>query len=401
MSCLKDKKILLIVCGSIAAYKSAYLVRALRKKEAQVKVVMTPSAQNFISPLTLATLSKNACLIEFEKENGLWNNHVDLALWADALVIAPASANTLAKMAHGLCDNLALACYLSAKCPVFFAPGMDLDMYKHPATKNNIDTLISYGNILIPAEHGELASGLVGEGRMAEPEHIVEHLEDSIHNNLKLSGLRALVSAGPTYEKIDPVRFIGNFSSGKMGFAIAEELRKNGAQVTLVTGPTKLESHPDIHRIDVLSAKEMLKACSHAFPDSKITIMSAAVADYTPAEVAQEKIKKKESTFSIPLEKTTDILKTLGASKNEKQILIGFALETENEHENAVKKIHNKNLDFIVLNSLKDKGAGFGVDTNKITIIDSLKSTTPYPLMSKKEVASIIVEKTIDLCTKN
>lgn len=401
MNCLKHKKILLIVSGSIAAYKSAYLVRALIKSNAEVKVVMTPSAENFISPLTLATLSKNECLITFEKENGLWNNHVDLGLWADALVIAPATANTLAKMANGLCDNLAMACYLSAKCPVFFAPGMDLDMYQHPSTQNNIKTLQEYGNHLIPAEHGELASGLVGEGRMAEPDNIVAFLNNHFGKNQKLKGVKALVSAGPTYEKIDPVRFIGNFSSGKMGFAIAESLLQHGAEVTLVTGPTKLDCSKAIKRIDVVSANEMLEACQNHFKDSKITIMSAAVADYTPQDFASEKIKKKEDTFTIPLKKTTDILKTMGGHKTDDQVLIGFALETQNGVENAIKKINTKNLDFIVLNSLKDKGAGFGVDTNKITIIDSLKNKQEFPLMSKKKVAEIIVEQTIALCTKN
>jgi phosphopantothenoylcysteine decarboxylase/phosphopantothenate--cysteine ligase len=400
MNYLKDKKILLIVCGSIAAYKAAYLVRAFIKKSAQVKVVMTPSAEGFISPLTLATLSKNECLIHFEKENGLWNNHVDLGLWADLMVIAPASANTIAKMATGLCDNLALACYLSAKCPVFFATGMDLDMYKHPATQKNISTLKEYGNIHIPSEYGELASGLVGEGRMAEPDNIAKQIENYFTKEQRLIGIDVLVSAGPTFEKLDPVRYIGNFSSGKMGFAIAEKLMEEGANVTLVTGPTKLDCSNNINRIDVVSAHEMLESCLENFKDSSITIMSAAVADYTPLDMANEKIKKRNTEFNLALTKTVDILKTLGASKTDDQTLIGFALETQNEVENAIKKINTKNLDFIVLNSLKDKGAGFGVDTNKITIIDKLKNKEAYPLMNKKDVAGIVVNKAIDLCLK-
>jgi len=338
MNCLKDKKILLVVCGSIAAYKAAYLVRAFVKKGAQVKVVMTPSAEGFISPLTLATLSKNECLIHFEKENGLWNNHVDLGLWADFMVVAPATANSISKMANGLCDNLAMACYLSAKCPVFFATGMDLDMYQHPSTQNNIQTLQRYGNLHIPSEYGELASGLVGEGRMAEPDHIVEFIEGHLNQVQILKGKKVLVSAGPTYEKLDPVRFIGNFSSGKMGFAIAEKLHSEGAEVTLVTGPTKLSCSTGINRIDVVSAKEMLDSCQSKFKDSSITIMSAAVADYTPTNTAQEKIKKSDADFNLSLTKTVDILKTLGESKAKNQILVGFALETQNEVENALKK---------------------------------------------------------------
>jgi phosphopantothenoylcysteine decarboxylase/phosphopantothenate--cysteine ligase len=398
MNYLKDKNVLLIVTGSIAAYKAAWIVRGLVKEGAHVKVVMTPDAVNFISPLTLGTLSKNECLVDFERENGSWNNHVDLGLWADALLVAPATANTLFKMANGACNNLAIACYLSAKCPTFFAPAMDLDMYKHPSTLNNIEKLQSFGNIMIPAESGELASGLFGEGRMAEPENIVELLNDHFSEKKRLNGKKVIVTAGPTFEKIDPVRFIGNFSSGKMGYAIAEQFHREGAEVTLVSGPTQLECKAGINRVDVLSAEEMYEVCSNEFPNTDIAVLSAAVADYTPKEKYQEKVKKSDSNLDLQLIKTKDILASLGKSKTKNQILIGFALETNNEHENAVGKLEKKNLDFIVLNSLKDKGAGFGVDTNKVSIIDKDKNTVDYPLKSKKEVASIIVERVIDLC---
>ncbi|SKB94303.1 bifunctional phosphopantothenoylcysteine decarboxylase/phosphopantothenate--cysteine ligase CoaBC [Daejeonella lutea] len=396
---LKNKNILLGVCGSIASYKSASLTRLLVKAGANVKIIMTSEATNFITPLTLSTLSKNPVLVNYyDPESGVWNNHVELGLWADLTIIAPASANTLAKLANGLCDNLLSAAYLSAKCPVYFAPAMDLDMWKHPATQKNIDTLISNGNILIKPAYGELASGLIGEGRMAEPEEIIEFVSEEIKKKLPLRGKLALVTAGPTYEAIDPVRFIGNHSSGKMGFAIAEELSALGADVTLITGPTSLKlSDPKIHRIDITSAHEMLKASEKAFPKSAVAILSAAVADYRPAEVSDVKIKKDDSDLSLNLVKTVDILATLGKEKKAGQILVGFALETNNEEENAIAKLRKKNLDFIVLNSLRDEGAGFKNDQNKVTIIDNKLSKESFPLKSKKEVAIDICKKVLDL----
>jgi len=396
---LEGKNILLGVCGSIACYKSAILVRLLVKARANVKVIMTKDATHFITPLTLSTLSKNPVLTEyFTESTGEWNNHVDLGLWADYMIVAPASANTLAKFAHGICDNLLTASYLSAKCKIYFAPAMDLDMWKHPSTQNNIDRLKSYGNILIKPEYGELASGLVGEGRMAEPEEIVRFLAHANRPLGILAGKKALVTAGPTFEEIDPVRFIGNHSSGKMGFAIAEELSYLGAEVTLVSGPTALLlTDKSITRIDVTSSSEMASQVLDLFADSDITVMSAAVADYRPKTVSSEKIKKDASEFLIELVKTTDILSALGKIKQEEQILVGFALETHNEEENAIKKLKKKNLDFIVLNSLNDKGAGFKSDTNKITIIDrSLKKQT-FELKSKDDVAADICTKIIEL----
>ncbi|QNL51565.1 bifunctional phosphopantothenoylcysteine decarboxylase/phosphopantothenate--cysteine ligase CoaBC [Olivibacter sp. SDN3] len=398
---LKGKKIILGICGSIAAYKAATLTRLLVKAGAEVQVVMTPEATAFITPLTLATLSNKPVLTEyFDEHTGEWNKHVHLGLWADRLLIAPASANTLAKLANGLCDNLLCAIYLSARCPVYFAPAMDLDMFSHPATQQNIQRLQSFGNILIPPDSGELASGLVGEGRLAEPEEITTFIEQSFATGgvskaredaaLPLAGKKALVSAGPTYEAIDPVRFIGNHSSGKMGYAIAETLQGLGADVTLVSGPTALAAPQQVLRIDVTSAKEMLEACTQTFTEADITVMSAAVADYTPVEVASQKIKKKDPHFSIALTKTTDILASLGAAKRPDQILAGFALETNNEEANALIKLENKNLDFIVLNSMQDKGAGFAGDSNKITIIDRNKQQTTFALKSKKEVATDI-----------
>ncbi len=395
---LKDKKIILGVCGSIAAYKIAILTRLLTKAGAQVKVIMTPAAREFITPLTLSTLSGNPVLSDFTKnQTGEWNSHVELGLWADALVLAPASANTLAKMAYGLCDNLLLAVYLSARCPVFFAPAMDLDMLQHPSTRKNIDTLTGYGNHLIPPAFGELASGLTGTGRMAEPEEILEQLQRFFQAGGRLSGKKVLVTAGPTYEPIDPVRFIGNQSSGKMGFAIAEALADQGAEVNLVTGPTQQHTqHPHIRVKGVTTAKEMFDACSALFSDSDITVLSAAVADYKPAEPATQKIKKKTETLTLALTKTDDIAEALGKRKHNGQILVGFALETEQEEANALKKLQSKNFDLIVLNSLNDPGAGFGHDTNKITIIDGKNKAKTFGLKSKKKVAVDIVQAIIE-----
>ena len=385
---LKHKNILLGVCGSIAAYKSAYLVRLLVKAGANVKVILSPSASNFITPLTLATLSKNPVYTQyFEEETGVWSNHVELALWADLFVIAPTSANTLAKMASGICDNLLMATYLSAKCPIFYAPAMDLDMWKHQSTQSNIATLNGYKHQIIAPGSGELASGLEGEGRMAEPEEIVANIEAFFSERLPLKGLKALVSAGPTYEAIDPVRFIGNHSSGKMGYAIANELNKLGAEVTLVSGPSSLQCSSAITRIDVQSAQDMLVAMQTHFKQSTITVMSAAVADYRPKQIAQNKIKKKDSNFSLELEKTTDILAELGKLKTNEQVLVGFALETNDEEKNAIDKLKRKNLDLIVLNSLQDSGAGFKTDTNKITIFNRALEKYKFETKTKQEVA--------------
>lgn len=396
---LTNKNILLGVCGSIASYKSASLTRLLVKAGANVRVVMTKDACNFITPLTLSTLSKNPVFSEyFDPKSGTWNNHVELGLWADILIIAPASANTLAKFANGLCDNLLSAVYLSAKCPVYFAPAMDLDMWKHPATQKNISSLMSYGNLMIKPAYGELASGLTGEGRMAEPEEIIQFILDKYQEGLPLKGKKALVTAGPTYEAIDPVRFIGNHSSGKMGYAIAEQLSALGAEVTLVSGPTSLNlTDKRINRIDVTSAEEMLQACLSNFNNCDITICSAAVADYRPKEVANLKIKKDSPEFGLDLVKTPDILAKLGQEKKAGQILIGFALETNNEVENAIKKLEKKNLDFIVLNSMNDEGGAFKNDNNKITIIDRNKKQEKFELKPKNEVAVDICKKILDL----
>lgn len=391
MSSLKGKNIVLGVCGSIAAYKIASLIRLLVKEEAAVQVIMTPDATAFITPLTLSTLSKKPVLVDYyDEKTGEWNNHVHLGLQADLMLIAPASANTIAKMANGFCDNLLTATYLSAKCPVYLAPAMDLDMWKHPATQRNLSLLNSYGNIIIPPNSGELASGLVGEGRLAEPEEIVAFLEHSLTADKPLAGKSALVTAGPTYEAIDPVRFIGNHSSGKMGYAIAEELLRLGASVTLVSGPTYLQASTGIHKIAVQSAQQMYDSCAQVFDTSDIIIMSAAVADYTPTDPATEKIKKKAEEFSIQLKKTTDILGTLGIRKTAKQTLIGFALETNNELAHAQDKLVRKNADFIVLNSMQDKGAGFGTDTNKVTILSRQGDINTFELKSKEEVAKDI-----------
>lgn len=395
---LKGKKILVGVTGSIAAYKAAIFVRLLVKEGAEVKVIMTEASKEFISPLTLSTLSKNPALSDFTTGNsGEWNNHVELGLWADVMIIAPASANTLGKMANGLCDNLLLATYLSARCPVLFAPAMDLDMYQHPSVQANIQRLQGFGNELIEARHGELASGLVGQGRMAEPEELVEALDSFFSSNAPLKGKKVLITAGPTYEAIDPVRFIGNYSSGKMGYALAEEAAQEGAQVTLVSGPTHLSiNHPLIEVIRVKSGKEMFDACEKVYSDSDINIFAAAVADYAPSSPAEQKIKKTTESFEIEMSKTIDIAKTLGERKSVKQFNVGFALETNNEMENAIGKIHSKNFDLIVLNSLQDSGAGFGHDTNKIALIDKANNIQHFELKTKKEVAQDIINSILE-----
>lgn len=386
---MHGKRILLGVTGSIAAYKSALLVRLLVKAGAEVQVIMTESATQFITPLTLATLAKRPVLSRFvNDETGSWNNHVELGLWADALIVAPASAHTLARCAHGFCDDLLSAVYLSAKCPVFFAPAMDLDMYHHPTTQENLDRLVSFGNTIIQAEYGELASGLVGQGRLAEPETIVHALERHFAQRPALFGKQILITAGPTQEPIDPVRYISNHSTGKMGYAIARTFALAGANVTLISGPTALPL-PDAHvrRIDVQSAGEMFAAATAIFTTADVTILNAAVADYTPTYPADQKIKKKETDFLLELTKTVDIAATLGQRKQPGQLLMGFALETNDEQANALKKLHAKNLDWIVLNSLRDAGAGFGHDTNKITVIDKDEQTHAFALKSKDEVA--------------
>lgn len=388
---LNNKNIILGVCGSIAAYKAATLVRLLVKSGANVKVILTADAAHFITPLTLATLSKNPVYTKyFEEETGVWSNHVELGLWADYMIIAPASANTLAKMAGGLCDNLLTAVYLSAKCPVYFAPAMDLDMWKHESTTANISKLQSFGNVLIAPNSGELASGLFGAGRMAEPEEIISFLQKKILLSLPLSGIKVMVTAGPTYEPIDPVRFIGNHSSGKMGFAIADEFASLGAEVTLISGPSAMQNVQKVNRIDVTTAAEMLAACQANFEASKITVMSAAVADYTPVQVATQKIKKADDDLKIELKKTIDILATLGQRKQAGQILVGFALETQNEEEHAKGKLIKKNLDLIVLNSLNDPGAGFQKDTNKVSIFNRAFEKQVFNTKSKTEVAKDI-----------
>ena len=395
---LKNKNIILGVCGSIAAYKSAFLVRLLVKAGANVKVILTPDGANFITPLTLATLSKNPVYTQyFEEETGVWSNHVELGLWADFLLIAPISANTLAKLATGICDNLLTAVYLSARCPVYVAPAMDLDMWKHETTQQNIAKITSYANTIIYPTSGELASGLYGEGRMAEPEEIVSFLTHTIKQLLPLFGKKAMVTAGPTYEAIDPVRFIGNHSSGKMGFALADELARLGADVTLIAGPTAQKAEQPLKRIDVVSAEEMLNACSSIFAETDITVMCAAVADYRPKAVPSQKIKKQENGLVLELEKTTDILASLGKVKKPGQILVGFALETNDEENYAKGKLEKKNLDLVVLNSLNDKGAGFKSDTNKITIFNKALERTIFETKSKVAVAKDICEAIIKL----
>ncbi len=398
MSILSGKNILLGITAGIAAYKTASLVRLFIKKGANVQVIMTPAAKDFVTPLTLSTLSKNPVLSSFtddEDDNAMWNNHVELGLWADLFLIAPATANTMSKMSNGTSDNLLLATYLSAKCPVYFAPAMDLDMYKHPSTSNSFDKLQSFGNVMIPATSGELASGLVGEGRMAEPEDIVSFIESDILKQLPLRGQKVLLTAGPTYEAIDPVRFIGNHSSGKMGFEIAKAAANMGAEVILVSGPSHEHvDHAMIQVVKVTSALEMYEAVHQYYKNVDVAILSAAVADYRPKNISDTKIKKKESTFTIELEKTADILKSLGEQKSH-QFLVGFALETNNELENAQQKLKSKNLDLIVLNSLQDKGAGFGGSTNKVTFITASHDIIEHELKSKSEVAEDLMQQII------
>ncbi|WP_312820568.1 bifunctional phosphopantothenoylcysteine decarboxylase/phosphopantothenate--cysteine ligase CoaBC [Kaistella carnis] len=387
---LQGKKILICISGGIAAYKINYLIRDFIKKDAEVQVLMTPSAEQFVSKLTLSTLSKNPVYSDFYSENGTWNNHVELAIWADVIIMAPCTANTLSKMVHGTCDNLVLATYMSAKCPVFIAPAMDLDMYKHPSTQQNLELAADFGHHIIPAEEGELASGLSGVGRMAEPENISKIIEDFFQSTQSLKGKTVLITAGPTYEALDPVRFIGNHSSGKMGFSLAEEAANRGAQVILISGPSAEKTNNQniqLHR--VVSAKEMFDKVFENYENADIAIASAAVADYAPKEIAQEKIKKNDDSLTIELVKNPDILKTMGERKT-KQFLVGFALETQNEEENAKGKLKKKNLNMIVLNSLRDEGAGFKGGTNKIKIITE-SSLTEFSLKSKTQVAKDIL----------
>ena len=389
---LKGKKIVLGITGSIAAYKACYLIRGLIKKGAEVQTVITPAGKEFITPITLSALTSKPVISDFfSQRDGTWHSHVALGLWADAMVIAPATASTIGKMAHGTADNMLITTYLSMKAPVFVAPAMDLDMFAHPSTQANLNTLRSYGNHIIEPTCGELASHLEGKGRMEEPENIIKVLETFFSQQNDLAGKKILITAGPTYEKIDPVRFIGNYSSGKMGFALAEECARHGAEVTLISGPVSLSvQHPNIHRIDVESAEEMFEAASRHYPNMDAAILSAAVADFTPAQRAQQKIKREKDDLILQLKPARDIARTLGEMKRSDQKLIGFALETNDEAENARQKLKRKNIDFIVLNSLNDKGAGFQHDTNKVTII-SETDTFPYPLKDKHEVAADIV----------
>ena len=387
---LRNKKVLIAITGGIASYKINYLIRDFIKNGAEVQVLMTPAAENFVTKTTLSTLSKKPVYSDFFGENGSWNNHVELALWADLMLVAPCTANTLSKMVHGLCDNIVLATYLSAKCPVFIAPAMDLDMYKHPSTQQNLDLAEEFGHIIIPAEEGELASGLVGQGRMAEPETIFSRIEDYFNISRSLDGKKVLITAGPTYEAIDPVRFIGNHSSGKMGFSIAEEAAERGAKVILIAGPGSLQvKHSNIELFKVTSAKEMFEEVFRHYKNVDIAVASAAVADYAPKEAAKEKIKKNEDNLIIELVKNPDILRSMGEQKVN-QLLVGFALETQNEEENARLKLKKKNLDMIVLNSLKDEGAGFKGDTNKIKIITATEQHE-FSLKPKREVAKDIL----------
>ena len=396
---LNGKKVLLGVTGGIAAYKTAELVRLFKKAGAAVKVVVTPYAKEFITPLTLSTLSGNPVFSAFKDDDTEeWNNHVELALWADFYIVTPATANTLAKMANGVCDNLLMAVYLSAKCPVYLCPAMDLDMYKHPTTSDNLNKLKKNGNIIIDAKEGELASGLIGKGRMEEPENILKFISTHLKEGLLLQGKKVLITGGPTHEKIDAVRFIGNNSSGKMGLALAEQASILGADVTLVLGPNNLVvKDKSINIVSIISAKEMLDCVNDYFDDADIIIMAAAVADYTPSNPSNTKLKKQEDDLIISLIPTTDILASIGAKKKGSQLLVGFALETDNEIENAKSKLERKKLDFIVLNSLKDKGAGFKTSTNKITIIDKYNKIEQFELKSKAEVASDIFNKIISL----
>lgn len=392
---LKGKHIILGLTGSIAAYKAAYLLRGLVKEGADVQVVMTPAAKEFITPVTMSALSGRPVASEFFAVNdGTWYSHVDMGQWADLMLVAPVTAATLGKMAHGIADNLLVTTYMSAKCPVYLAPAMDLDMFRHPSTLKNLDILRSFGNVILEPGEGELASGLHGKGRMQEPEQLVEEVVAFFYSKKKLLNRKVLVTAGPTYEKIDPVRFIGNYSSGKMGFALAEELAEQGAEVLLVAGPVggKL-THPNIQRIDVESASEMHEACLHHFPAMDAAIMCAAVADYRPKQAADQKMKRQVNEMSIDLEATADIAASLGKLKTNRQLLVGFALETNDGEQNALGKLQKKNLDFIVLNSLQDQGAGFGVDTNKITILSKDNNAQLFELKHKAEVAADIVEK--------
>lgn len=391
---LEGKKFVLGITGSIAAYKAAYLIRALIKKGAEVQVVITPAGKEFITPITLSALTSKPVISEFfSQRDGTWHSHVDLGLWADAMIVAPATASTIGKMAHGIADNMLITTYLSMKAPVFIAPAMDLDMFAHPATQHNLDILRSYGNHIIEPGEGELASHLVGKGRMEEPDNIVRILEDYFAKGAELAKKKVVITAGPTYEKIDPVRFIGNYSSGKMGYALAEECAARGAEVILVSGPVQLTTlHPGIRRIDVESAAEMHEATLREFADADAAILCAAVADFTPEEVADHKIKREHDDLMLRLKPTHDIAAALGQRKQAHQCLVGFALETDHEAEHAQNKLRRKNLNFIVLNSLRDAGAGFRHDTNKITILDA-EGSTAYPLKSKKEVAADIVDR--------
>ena len=391
---IKGKKIVLGITGSIAAYKAAVLTRGLIKKGAEVQIVITPAGKEFITPVTLSALTSKPVISEFfAQRDGTWHSHVDLGLWADVMLIAPATASTIGKMAHGIADNMLITTYLSMKAPVFIAPAMDLDMFAHPATQHNLDILRSYGNHIIEPASGELASHLVGKGRMEEPERIIEELEAFFERQQQLNGKKILITAGPTYEKIDPVRFIGNYSSGKMGYALAEVCAERGAEVTLVSGPVNLKvTHPNIHRIDEESAEQMYEAAVSAYADADAGILCAAVADFTPETVAGQKIKREKDDLVLRLKPTHDIAAALGKQKQAHQKLVGFALETTDEVAHAQDKLNRKNFDFIVLNSLNDKGAGFRCDTNKITIIDR-QATTPYPLKEKKEVACDIIDR--------
>ena len=391
---LKGKKIVLGITGSIAAYKAAYLIRALIKKGAEVQVVITPAGKEFITPITLSALTSKPVISDFfSQRDGTWHSHVDLGLWADAMVIAPATASTIGKMANGVADNMLITTYLSMKAPVFVAPAMDLDMFAHPATQRNLDTLRSYGNHIIEPGEGELASHLVGKGRMEEPDNIVRILEDFFAQSDELAKKKVIITAGPTYEKIDPVRFIGNYSSGKMGYALAEECANRGAEVVLISGPVQLRTtHPGIRRIDVESAEEMYRAATSEFATADAAILCAAVADFTPEQVAEQKIKREGDGLTLHLKPTHDIAAALGRMKRDGQVLVGFALETNDEESHAQSKLRRKNLDFIVLNSLRDAGAGFRHDTNKITIIDE-EQTVAYPLKNKKDVAADIIDR--------
>jgi phosphopantothenoylcysteine decarboxylase / phosphopantothenate---cysteine ligase len=391
---LRGKKIVLGITGSIAAYKAASLLRFFMKEGASVQVIMTRSACDFVTPLTFSTLSKRPVLIEMVKsgDKGEWNNHVELGLWADLILIAPAAANTIAKMANGQCDNLLLATWLSARCETMIAPAMDLDMWKHPATQKNIAALKSWKTNVITPGYGELASGLIGEGRMAEPEELLAAVKNHFSKKKRLAGKKILITAGPTHEAIDPVRFISNASTGKMGVEIADYANECGAEVTLVCGPGTVSSSTGVNRIEVTTADEMYHSCLKLFPGMDIAVLSAAVADFRPADPSSSKIKKDNGMLTLRLEETKDILKTLGEKKKKKQLLVGFALETDNEIKNAMKKLRAKNLDLIVLNSLRDKGAGFGYDTNKVTILGKNNKTTKFELKSKREVAIDIVD---------